>query len=63
MTKKKASLWQVLKSVAASVLGVQSQANYESDFEQRSFVPYLIVGILFVAALIATLLLIVKLSL
>ncbi|MGS2720764.1 DUF2970 domain-containing protein [Paraglaciecola aestuariivivens] len=60
MSKTKTNLWQVFKSVAASVLGVQSQANYKSDFEQPSFVPFVIVGVLFVLAFIATLVLIVN---
>lgn len=58
----KNSLWNVFKSVAASVLGVQSDANYKSDFEQRSFVPYAIVGVLFVLGLIGILILIVNLA-
>ena len=33
----KTNLWHVFKSVAASVLGVQSDANYKSDFEQTLF--------------------------
>jgi hypothetical protein len=49
--------------MAASVLGVQSDANYKSDFEQSSFVPYAIVGVIFVLGLIGILLLIVNLVL
>jgi hypothetical protein len=45
------------------VLGVQSDANYKNDFEQPSFVPFVIVGILFVLGLISILVLIVKLVL
>lgn len=60
---QKSNLWQVFKSVAASVLGVQSDANYKNDFAQSSFVPYAIVGVLFVLGLIATLILIVNLVL
>jgi hypothetical protein len=59
----KTNLWNVFKSVAASVLGVQSDANYKSDFEQSSFVPYAIVGVLFVLGLIGLLVLIVNLVL
>ena len=61
MAKKK--LWHVVKSVAASVLGVQSDANYKSDFEQSSFVPYAIVGVIFVLGLIGILVLVVYLVL
>jgi hypothetical protein len=42
---------------------VQSDANYKSDFEQSSFVPYAIVGVLFVLGLIGVLVLIVNLVL
>lgn len=59
----KTNLWQVFKSVAASMLGVQSDANYKDDFQQPSFVPFAIVGVLFVLGLIAGLLLIVNLVL
>jgi hypothetical protein len=63
MAKSESNLWKVFKSVAASVFGVQSGANYKNDFEQPSFVPFVIVGILFVIGLISMLVLIVKLVL
>jgi hypothetical protein len=63
MAKSKSNLWKVFKSVAASVFGVQSGTNYKNDFEQPSFVPFVIVGILFVIGLISMLVLIVKLVL
>ncbi|WP_368501264.1 MULTISPECIES: DUF2970 domain-containing protein [Alteromonadaceae] len=56
----KPSLWQIIKSVAASAIGVQSQANYEQDAKANSFVPYLIVGVIFVLCFIATLVVWVK---
>jgi hypothetical protein len=59
----KANLWQVVKSVAASVFGVQSDANYKNDFEQSSFVPFAIVGVIFVLGLIGVLVLTVNLVL
>ncbi|GAC17517.1 DUF2970 domain-containing protein [Paraglaciecola arctica] len=59
----KTNLWNVFKSVAASVLGVQSDANYKSDFQQSSFVPFAIVGVVFVLGLIGILILIVNLVL
>lgn len=59
----KRNLWNVFKSVAASVLGVQSDANYKKDFEQSSFVPFAIVGVIFVLGLIGILILIVNLVL
>ena len=59
----KTNLWKVFKSVAASVLGVQSDANYKDDFEQPSFVPFAVVGVFFVLGLIGALVLIVNLVL
>ncbi|MGJ8679493.1 DUF2970 domain-containing protein [Paraglaciecola sp.] len=61
--QNKASWWQVFKSVAASMLGVQSEANYKSDFEQPSILPYIVVGIIFVLGLIGLLVLVVNLIL
>lgn len=57
----KPSLWQVIKSVAASAFGVQSEKNRLQDFEQKSVYPYVIVGIFFVALFIATIMFIVQL--
>ncbi|WP_040523320.1 DUF2970 domain-containing protein [Aliiglaciecola lipolytica] len=60
---KSNSLWGVFKSVAASMFGVQSHQNYEHDFQQKSFVPYLLVGIVFVIGLILGLVIIVNIAL
>ncbi|QHJ11687.1 hypothetical protein FX988_01922 [Paraglaciecola mesophila] len=60
MDNAKNGLWDVFKSVAASVFGVQSSANRERDFQQQSFVPYLVVGVVFVVALVMSLVLIVS---
>jgi diacylglycerol kinase len=45
-------LFDVFKSVAASVFGVQSAKNRERDFQQQSIVPYIVVGVIFVMLLI-----------
>ncbi|WP_133468291.1 DUF2970 domain-containing protein [Paraglaciecola marina] len=60
MSKNKSNLWQVFKGVAASMLGVQSHANYKSDFEQPSFIPFVVVGVLFVVGLVGLLILLVS---
>ncbi|WP_229161484.1 DUF2970 domain-containing protein [Fluctibacter halophilus] len=52
--------WRVVKSVLASAFGVQSQQNYSHDFQQSSFLPFLIVGVIFVAVFVLTLVLIVR---
>ena len=57
------SLWQVIKSVAASAFGVQSHKNYQQDFQQSSFMPYLIVGIVFVVLFVIGLVGVVNLAL
>ncbi|GAC34018.1 DUF2970 domain-containing protein [Paraglaciecola polaris] len=60
MDNAKSGLWDVFKSVAASVFGVQSSANRERDFQQQSFVPYVVVGIIFVVILVVSLIFIVS---
>ncbi|WP_166424365.1 DUF2970 domain-containing protein [Paraglaciecola sp. 20A4] len=60
MDNTKSGLWDVVKSVAASVFGVQSSANRERDFQQQSFVPFVVVGIIFFIILIVSLVLIVS---
>ena len=55
----KPTLLQVIASVLASFFGVQSDNNYQRDFEQTSVVPYIVVGIVMVIVLIGALLLLV----
>ncbi len=53
----KPALKQVIQSVLAAAIGVQSNANRERDFEQGSLSSYLIVGaiatVLFILTLVA----------
>ncbi len=53
----KPKLKQVIQSVLAAAIGVQSKANRERDFEQGSLSSYLIVGaiatVLFIISLVA----------
>ncbi|TRY31557.1 DUF2970 domain-containing protein [Aliiglaciecola sp. M165] len=42
------------------MFGVQTHKNYEHDFKQKSFIPFLLVGIVFVIGLVVGLLLLVK---
>ncbi|HCF78162.1 MAG TPA: hypothetical protein DER52_00580, partial [Glaciecola sp.] len=44
----KPSILQVIRAVGASMLGVQSNKNYQDDFATQSVVPYLVVGVIFV---------------
>ena len=52
----KPTLKQVVQSVLAAAIGVQSNANRKRDFEQGSLSSYLIVGaiatVLFILALV-----------
>ena len=59
----KRSILDVIKSVAASAIGVQSSANRERDFQQDSVVPYVLVGVLFVVLFVLTLAFVVSLVL
>ncbi|MBL6986178.1 MAG: DUF2970 domain-containing protein [Gammaproteobacteria bacterium] len=43
----KPTITQVIKSVLAAAIGVQSNDNRQKDFEQGSFSTYLIVGLIF----------------
>jgi len=52
----KPSLKQVIQSVLAAAIGVQSKANRERDFENGSLSSYLIVGAIAVLLFILTLL-------
>jgi hypothetical protein len=51
----KPSILQVIRAVGASMLGVQSNKNYQDDFATQSVVPYLVVGVIFVIILILSL--------
>ncbi len=55
----KPKLIDVISSVLASAFGVQTQKNYARDFEHGSLVVYIIVGMVFVAALVTGLLFLV----
>ena len=55
-----ANWWRVFKSVAAGVFGVQSEANRQHDFQQKSIVPFILVGVLFVGLFVIGLLVLVK---
>jgi hypothetical protein len=53
----KLSIWQVIKSVLASFLGVQTQQNYQHDFtHSTSILPFVLVGIVMVILLILSIL-------
>ncbi len=54
------SLFQVLKSVLAAFIGVQSDKNRQTDFAQGSMATYIIVGILFTALFVGVVIFVVS---
>lgn len=61
--KQKPGFRQVLGSVLAGALGVQSSKNRERDFSQNSFLPYIIGGIVFTVLFVGGLALLVNILL
>lgn len=45
----------IVRSVFASLIGVQSQKQYEKDANSSSIVPFIAVGIIMVALFVVTL--------
>ncbi|MEQ1635057.1 MAG: DUF2970 domain-containing protein [Methylococcales bacterium] len=56
----KPTLLQVVKSVLAAIIGVQSDANREQDFKSGSLGIYLIVGAIATIVFIVTIITIVS---
>ncbi|GGA63782.1 hypothetical protein GCM10011369_01450 [Neiella marina] len=56
-TNHESDAWRYLKSAAAALFGVQSEAARQQDFAERSVLPYVVAGIvmilLFVLGLLA----------
>lgn len=59
--QKPPTLWQVCKSVAAALFGVQSEQTRLRDFSHHNPLPFIAVGVLFIIALVLTIALIVSL--
>ncbi len=57
----KPSWWQVIKSVLAAFMGIQSKSNREHDFTKGNVVSYIVVGIAATIVFILTLVFIIKL--
>lgn len=61
MSETRMSWWEVVKSVAASMFGVQSEKKRQADFStHQSFLPFVIVGVVFVVVFVISLVLLVK---
>jgi hypothetical protein len=61
--KRSLNLFQVIGSVFAAGLGVQSSKNRERDFKQGKFSVFIIAGIVFTLLFIATVFTIVQMVL
>lgn len=57
----KPSWWQVIQSVLAAFMGIQSKSNREHDFTKGSVINYIVVGIALTIIFILTLIFIIKL--
>jgi len=57
---KKPSVWQVIKSVSAAAIGVQSDKNREEDFQSSTIWPFAIGGILFTVLFVVGLIVLVR---
>lgn len=53
--------WSVFKSVAASMFGVQTEQNRQTDFQKKSILPFLFIGVLFVVGFIGAIMIVVNL--
>lgn len=57
---KKLSFFQLLGSLLAGAVGVQSGKNRERDFESNSLMPFLIGGVIFTGLFIGGIMLLVN---
>lgn len=53
--------WQVLKSVMAGAVGVQSEQNRERDFQSPTIWPFVVGGIVFTVFFVVVLIVFVNL--
>ncbi|MDO9423571.1 MAG: DUF2970 domain-containing protein [Methylobacter sp.] len=56
----KPTITQVIKSVLAAAIGVQSDDNRQKDFEQGSLSTYIIVGVVFTVLFVCGLIFLVS---
>jgi hypothetical protein len=56
----KPTITQVIKSVLAAFIGVQSEANRKNDFEQGLLSTYIIAGLIFTVFFIAAIIFLVS---
>ena len=56
----KPTITQVVKSVLAAFIGVQSETNRKKDFEQGSLSTYVIAGLIFTVFFVAAIIFLVS---
>ena len=59
--EKKTNLWQVILSVLAAMVGIQSSKNRERDFTSGNPIAFFIGGIVFTVLFVLTLVMVVRL--
>ena len=57
---EKLTLWQIVSSVLAAAIGVQSNKNRQRDFSKAKPSTYIVAGILFTLTFILTLVVVVR---
>jgi len=60
LSNKEPTLWDVVKSVMAAMLGVQKSKNHQRDFQYGKPSQYIIVGLIAVAIFIGIIVTVVK---
>jgi len=60
MSMSKPTITQVIKSVLAAAIGVQSDDNRQQDFTQGSLVTYVIAGLIFTVLFVSGLVFLVS---
>ena len=60
MNMSKPTITQIIKSVLAAAIGVQSDENRQKDFEQGSLSTYIIAGVIFTVLFICGLVFLVS---
>ncbi|MEX2366171.1 MAG: DUF2970 domain-containing protein [Pseudohongiellaceae bacterium] len=62
-SSKPLPFWKVVLSVIQASFGVQKRENRERDFQQTSWVPFVVAALIFTALFVVSLVLVVRLVL
>lgn len=61
--QRKPTIWQVIQSILAGALGVQTNEARKRDFQSGSPMPYIVGGVIFTLLLIVALVVVVNIVL